>query len=133
VSKREFWIELGTGSIHTVKPECGGLINNFVHVIENSAYRKAIGALKNYITADSDIYDYGGIAYLTLKELGELKREEFDTEWEDALDKVERFQKVCDEFRELIEHAIHLGYLGEGSTRGWAKRTLADAKKLKEK
>jgi hypothetical protein len=30
----------------------------------------------------------------------------------------------ADELAEVIEHALELGHLGEGSTRGWAKQAL---------
>ena len=37
-------------------------------------------------------------------------------------------ERTLQEGVDLIDHAIELGYLGEGSTNGWAKRFLFQAR-----
>lgn len=47
----------------------------------------------------------------------------------EAESEVTRFRALLKEAREVFEHAIELGYLGEGSTAGMAKDFLARLEK----
>lgn len=40
--------------------------------------------------------------------------------------------KAADKMAALIEHALELGHLGEGSTKGWAEDVLAEYRKASE-
>ena len=44
----------------------------------------------------------------------------FKAGWDKAL----RFEPRVLDIIAMVEHAIHKGYLGEGSTKGWAERCL---------
>ena len=47
-------------------------------------------------------------------------RDCFSAGWDKAL----RFEPRVLDIIAMVEHAIHNGYLGEGSTKGWAERCL---------
>ena len=75
----------------------------------------------------------------SLERLGERggfgieEMDEFVPGWRDELNEniqlkkqVEALQVINQRCKDLLEHAIHNGYLGEGSTKGWAEEVLSD-------
>lgn len=59
------------------------------------------------------------------KDCGIMANERLEQEWPILKDR-DRWRELCEKFEAMVQHAIYLGYIGEGSTRGWAKTLIKE-------